>query len=196
MNLLRFREHIDTEFKDKYAQVLAVKALKTDSEKDSLKYFLNMESAKSCDYIRFKGHKKLWMIECSDIGAQNENLSSIIQLLKGKICSVDPKLNKKCNKSEIRTITKAFKPEAVIHNEFRQKCIETTLLVHKITDKLNISFAEKFDKKHFVILVKKMDHTNVLFYDALRIKLKSGLKGIVDDVAIWSPEALANKLKN
>lgn len=195
MNILKYREHIDTEFKEGHAKVLSIKALKTDAKQDSLKKFLNMQSAKSCDYIRFKGPNKLWMIECSDIESQNERLFNIINLLKSKTCSVDPKLNKKCNKDDMRTITKSFNPEAVIRDELRQKCIETTLLVHKITDHLNICFSKKFNKKVFIIVVKEINYETSILYDVLAIKLRDGLNGIVDDVKVWPQDVLVKKLK-
>lgn len=184
MSLLAFKEKIDPEFPGLQGQRLIKKALKTDAEKNSLKQFLGVQSLKSCDYISFKGSKKLWLIEFTDLKKQEDNIYSLISKLKNKVCTLDPNNERKCVKKETVAIDKSFKVKNLISNELRQKCIETTLLVHKILDRKKISYAERFESKIFLVVVNQIAPMDSIAMESLRLKLQSGLSGIVDRVRI------------
>lgn len=190
LNLSEFKEYVDTEFEKTKKTTLPIKAFKTDAEKLSLKKKLNMQSSKSCDYISFKGNKVLSMIEFTDLSSQEVNLTSKINYLKNKVCCLDPSSQKKCVKKEILELERSLSIRNIILNELRQKCIETTLLVHKILDHKKIFYSERFDNKRFIVVVKEVNAANSVAMQGLRNDLKSGLNGIVNSVSVIPKDKL------
>ena len=73
MNLLRFREKINTECSLIGSPILNVKAIKIDANLKSLKQEVGCKNLKSCDYFRRK-KDKFYFIELSDFHLQLENL--------------------------------------------------------------------------------------------------------------------------
>ena len=195
LKLSDYKEYVDTEFEKPKKTTLPIKAFKTDAVENSLKKKLSMQTPKSCDYISFKGNKALSMIEFTDLISQEANLIKKLNSLKDKVCSLDTENKKKCFKKEAQDLEKSLGIKNIIANELRQKCIETTLLVHKILDHKKIFYSERFDNKRFIVVVKEVNAANSVAMQGLRNDLKSGLNGIVNSVSVIPKDKLEPLLK-
>lgn len=183
-NLSFFEENIYTEFQPPYGKTLQVKALKTDAQgAGSLKSTLGVAKIKTCDYISIN-ENKIFMIEITDLKRQEDGVEELLIALKNKLCPVDTNNQRFCVKSEALKIEKAFKAKDLIFSELRQKCIETTLLVHKIADRKNFLYTEKFKNKNFIIVIKEMTSSEAPAMQSLEVKLRSALTDIVDLVRV------------
>lgn len=202
VNLLAYSENISTEFTRTNEDELPIKAIKTDGVVRNLKQAVNMGTVKTCDYISFRGHKRLWMIECTDLNRQADDLDALIAQYADKTCAENP--NKKCLKKETRSISKKLlrnKKDALIKTELHNKCIGTSLLVHHLLGAKNIFYGNRFSNKKYLIVTNtiKPDSTenksSAVALNSWRIKLEqdlnSGLKGVVDAVKIVTPERLS-----
>lgn len=190
-----FEENIDTEFQGAYRKILDVKALRTDAQnKDSLKNKLNLSRIKSCDYVKVFGDS-CFLIEFTDLQRQEEGVEQLLRDLKLKLCPVDRESQRKCVVAEAGKIEKTFKAKDLVFSELRQKCIETTLLLHRMAEHSGIVFTQKFKNKKFLVVVKEIAVTDAPAFQALNTKLADSLRGIVDSVKIMSQDHLEEHLK-
>ncbi len=193
-DLSLFEENIYTEFQEPYGKTLSIKALKTDTEgKGSLKNILGVGKIKTCDYLRIENNNLL-MIEFSDLKSQEEGTREILNELKNKQCPVDKHNKRMCVKSEAKKIEDRFKAKDLVFSELRQKCIETTLLTHKIADKDKFIYTDRFLNKEFIVVIKEIKPTDTPAMDSLKIKLSNALKDIVDFVKIVPQDHLESLL--
>ena len=82
MFLSQFQENINTECRIP-VPTLQIKALKLDSQTNSLKQKVGCRHLKSCDYFKRKKNN-LYFIEISDFNAQFEQLSTILMTDESK----------------------------------------------------------------------------------------------------------------
>lgn len=190
-----FEENINTEFQAPYGKVLPIKALKTDAQgKASLKNILGVSKIKTCDYLSIQ-NKSLLMIEFTDLKSQEEGIEELLSKLKKKQCPVDKANKRLCVKNEAKKIEDRFKAKDLVFSELRQKCIETTLLTHKIADKENFIYTQKFENKKFIVVVKELKPADAPAMGLLKNKLSSALQNIVDIVKIIPQEHLEGLFK-
>lgn len=197
LKLNEYIEYIDVEFKG--VSPLSVKAIRTDHKNNSLKSKLDLNCLKSCDYIKFKGFKTLTLIECSDLDRQKRYLDNSLENL---ILQCDKEQSgelKKC----ASVVKKQYKKIAtnVIVEELKTKYKDSLLLVNKITDKCDINFTQRFDKRNFYIVTNKLEVSSKdasIAKDKLKKDLERELKDsmyfIVDSVKVFSPEKLQKEL--
>lgn len=189
-DLSAFEENINTEFQAPYGKILPIKAIKTDAKgKASLKNMLGVGKIKTCDYVSIRINSLL-MIEFSDLKSQEEGVEKLISDLKNKQCPVDKHNKRMCVKKEVNKIEDKFKAKDLVFSELRQKCIETTLLTHKIADKEKFIYTQKFQNKKFIVVIKELKPTDTPAMGLLKNKLSGALKDIVDTVKIIPQEHL------
>lgn len=195
VNLLEYRENINVEFSYKKQNKLPIRAIKTDGVSKNLKQNVGLGTVKTCDYISFRGHEKFWMIECTDLYKQTENLDAQIAQYSNKRCDINP--DKKCLKKQARLISRKIlrdKKDSMIKSELLDKCIGTSLLVRSLLETKNIIFNNRFLSRNYLIiintnsLVSSVDRSFVIALEKLEYDLKNGLKGVVDSVKILTPE--------
>lgn len=185
-----FKENINTEFQAPYGKILPIQALKTDAQgKASLKNALGVGKIKTCDYLSIENNNLL-MIEFTDLKSQEKNTQALLNQLKNKQCPVDATNKRMCVKSEAKKIEDRFKAKDLVFSELRQKCIETTLLTHKIADKEKFIYTQKFQNKKFIVVIKELKPTDTPAMGLLKNKLSGALKDIVDTVKIIPQEHL------
>lgn len=194
-DLSAFEENINTEFQAPYGKILPIKAIKTDAKgKASLKNMLGAGKIKTCDYVSIRSNSLL-MIEFSDLKSQEEGVEKLISVLKNKQCPVDKHNKRMCVKKEVNKIEDKFKAKDLVFSELRQKCIETTLLTHKIADKEKFVYTQKFQNKKFIVVIKELKPADTPAMELLKNKLSGALKDIVDTVKIIPQEHLENIFK-
>jgi len=139
--LLKYRESLNTECRIA-KPILKMRAIKIDSNTDSLKNFVGCKDLKSCDYIK-KRKKNLYFIEVSDFNAQLEDLSRI---------STDATAKK------------------YIKMEVKLKLSETILIFEQICKKFKINVTSI--KNHKVLLsICKEKQSDVIVFDRLAREL-------------------------
>lgn len=200
LNLNNFKEKIDPEFPNDNGGVLPLQAIKTDANSNSLKAALGLSCIKSCDYIRFKGHSTLTLIECSDLDRQNSQLEDDLNHLidKGKQQGGEfKKIATKVQKNHRTAV------EKIIFDELKIKYKDSLLLVNKIADSHHLNFTQRFNKKEFIIVTNKLapktpDASVALdqFRRNLTNDLHSGLSCVVDDVRVLTPQKLVKDFKH
>lgn len=190
-----FEENIDTEFQQPYRKTLKVKALKTDAQnKSSLKNRLSLSKVKSCDYIKLIDNQ-CFLIEFTDLQRQEHGAEQLLHSLKSKLCPVDKENQRKCVAAEAGKVERMFKAKDLVFVELRQKCIESTLLLHRIADLNDFILTKKYKNKSFLVVVKDMTPADTPAFQALNAKLKDSLLGVVDNVKIIPQERLESYLE-
>lgn len=168
MNILKYRQLIDTECSNQQNTQLSVKAVKLDGQ-NSLKMAIGCGDLKSCDYMRYKKDKIL-LIEISDLKMQ------IADLIQKTSC-----ISQECKDSLGKTIQKRIEPTAIINHEMKDKCIQTNLILYKLSENIQISL----DKiKILIVAICSDSLDDIIAFNFIKINLKQTLKSLVGDVKI------------
>lgn len=141
MNLLGYREFINTECSLIGSPILKVKAIKIDDnkKKQNLKQQLGCKNLKSCDYFRRK-KDKFYFIELSDFHQQ------LIDL-------------KKENNNEIAS--------KIIKDEIRLKLSETLLLYYQLLRQCTVNDCNQKLKNKALLTVCKEKKSDVIVFAKL-----------------------------
>lgn len=168
MNIFKYREFIDTECSNQQDTQLGVQALKLDGQ-NSLKMAIGCGDLKSCDYLKYKRNEILF-IEISDLNMQ---FSDLIQ----KTSCIDQECKDKLGKS----IQKRIEPKSIINHEMKDKCIQTNLILYKLSECIKVSL----DRIKILIIAICSDNlSDTMAFDFIKINLKQTLKSLVSDVKI------------
>jgi len=142
MGLLKYREYINTECRIDNP-ILRVKAIKIDTNQNSLKNKLGCKRLKSCDYFK-RNKNKIYFIEISDFNAQFKDLSS-------------------------KNRTK--EPIQEIKLEIRLKLSETLLIYQKLQEKFNLKSDNCNLKKKVLLSICKDKISDSIFLDKIAREL-------------------------
>ena len=178
MNILRYREYINTECSNQENTILSKKALKLDGN-NSLKMAINCSDLKSCDYLKYK-KSEITLIEISDLSAQLKDLHKNIQCITDD-CKIQ--LGKK--------IIKKIDPKTIIREELRDKYIQTTLILYKLKEFISITIN---NTRTFIIAICVVNQSDILIFDIIKKDIKNSLKGLVDGVQVVPVEHLENQI--
>lgn len=168
MNILQYREFINSECSNHSHTILTKKAIKLDG-KNSLKMAIGCKDLKSSDYLKYKKNEIL-LLEISDLAAQLESLFK-------KTNSIAPE----CKKNLGDKLTKKITPKNIIQDELREKYIQTILILYKLKDHIRISLDKA---KVYVVALCSTNISDVRAFQYLVNHLKASLKGLLDDVKV------------
>ena len=163
MNIIYYREYIDTECSRLNNVVLDIKAIKVDGN-NSLKMSLKCGNLNSCDYFRYKKDKFL-LIEITDLNYQLQNLNS-------ELSGIDTStMGKKTSKK--------FKPMHIIQKELKDKISNTQLILNELQKVLNFSLNKL---KIFIVALCTTSQSDIMIFDKIKRDLKRQLGVLVDDI--------------
>lgn len=168
MNILKYREFVDTECSNQQNTKLNKKAIKIDGD-DSLKMNIGCGELKSCDYIRYKRDKILF-IEISDLKKQ------LIDLSDKTSC-----ITQECRDSLDKRIKKRIVPKNIIREEMRTKFVQTDLIFHKLLKFVRFNIEKP---KIFTIALCSNNTSDVIAFQYLETDLKSSTKTFLKDVKV------------
>lgn len=168
MNILKYREYIDTECSNHDNKILNRKALKLDGC-NSLKMSIGCKDLKSCDYLKYK-KEEILLIEISDIKKQFDSI-----MIRKDSLTVESKkqLGKKLNKK--------IDPRNIIRDELRAKYLETSLILKQLTENVKFNINKS---KIFIIAICSKNISDIMAFQYLINDLKSSLKAFLKDVQI------------
>ncbi|QKF58959.1 hypothetical protein [Aliarcobacter lanthieri] len=175
MNILKYREFIDTECSNNQQIKLDKKAIKIDGN-NSLKMTIGCGDLKSCDYLRYKKDKIL-LIEISDLKKQFTD-----------ICSKTELLSKDTKKQLGKILTKKIDPRNIIRDETRSKYLETINILNELTSYVKFNMKKS---KIFIIAICSNNISDTIALQYLERDLKISLNNFVKDVRV----ILANDLE-
>ena len=168
MNILKYREYIDTECSSHQHKILNKKALKLDGD-NSLKMAIGCKDLKSCDYLKYKKDKIL-LIEISDLTTQMQ------ELIQKTSC-----ITEECKDTLGKKLQKKLKPEMIIKEELREKYLQTTLILHKLEEHVKFSFHKS---KIFIIAICSNRTSDVMAFQYLINDLKACLQSFFEEIKI------------
>jgi hypothetical protein len=168
VNILKYREYIDTECTDHQQMILNKKAIKLDGN-SSLKMAVECGDLKSCDYLKYK-KEKILLIEISDIKRQLQDL------VQKTWC-----ISQESKETLGKKLAKKIEPKKIIKEELRDKYIQTTLILYKLVEQIKFNINKS---KAFIVAICSNSNSDVMAFDFIRLQLKQSLKGLIDDVQI------------
>lgn len=178
MGLLQYIEVMQTECNLLGNPLLKSKAIKIDGKgkENSLKYYLEQNSLKSCDYLKLKSQHMIF-IEFSDLNQEYIDLSK--QELQR-----DTALDEA---SVLRSNKKIFpKSLDAIHDGINQKIAETLVLMTIMEQKFNLMNNPK-RTKNFMMGICSARQSDVLFFDSISRKLKQKYQKNILDRVLFLP---------
>lgn len=167
MNILKYKELIDTECSNQSDSILNIQAIKVDGT-NSLKMLLKCGDLKSCDYLRYKKDKIL-LIEISDLNFQLANLTRELGSNIPNTTVVS------------KSTAKLFRPMNIIQKELKEKVTNTILILNELIKyvKFNINKI-----KIFVVALCTNSTSDIMIFDRVKRDLKKQLKVLIDDIIL------------
>ena len=167
MNILQYREHINTECSNHQDTILSKKAIKVDGN-SSLKMALKCGDLKSCDYLKYK-KEKIFMIEISDLNFQLKKLSIELNPITNSVNSLS------------KSTSKMLKPMNIIQKELKEKVTNSMLILNELVKYIHFMVTKT---KVFIVALCTNSKSDIMIFDKIRKDLKRHLKILVDDIIL------------